>query len=113
MTNVVTRDGYNIPKIIYDGSTSASNVVIGDAEDFNVLRDQISRSGIFVIKRTDPTAAEAFFFGMVDTPTAVMGYRIYTATTGMIVTFVTITLPSSRPNEMTYTGTIKTFNAAT
>ena len=109
MTNVVSRDGYNIPKLTYDGSITASNVTIGDAEDFAVLKEQVSRSGIFVIRRTDPAQAEGFFFGSIDTPTSILGYRIYTATTGMSVVFVTISLPTARPNDMVYTGVQKIF----
>lgn len=113
MTNVVSRGEYNIPVLIYDGSLSASSVAIGDAEDFKRLRDQVARSGVFVIRRRDPTAAGSFFFGMVDTSTSVLGYRIYTHTSGMQVTFVTISNPSNRPTEMVYNGSTRVFTATT
>lgn len=113
MTNVVSRNGYNIPKLTYDGQLNASQVLIGDREDFERLRDQVSRSGVFVIRRTDSTQAESFFFGMVDTPISVIGYRLYSSSSGMQMTYVTITNPSSRPNDMLYTGTTKNFTAAT
>lgn len=113
MTNVVIRDGYNIPKLIYDGSLTATSVAIGDAEDFKILRDQVSRSGIFVIKKSDPTQAESYIFANVDTPTSILGYRIYTHASGMQVLFISISNPSNRPDEMVYTGTNKTFAVAT
>ena len=113
MTNVVTRDGYNIPKLIYDGSITATNVRIGDAEDFRSLREQVTRSGVFILKRTDPNAAEGFLFASIDSPTSIIGYRVYSTPSGMQLLFVTVSNPVSRPNDMLYSGVQKSIAAAT
>ena len=113
MTNVVTRDGYNIPKLIYDGSITATSVRIGDGEDFRSLREQVTRSGVFILKRTDPAAAEGFLFASIDSPNTVIGYRVYSTPAGMQLLFVTITNPTNRPDDMIYTGVQKSFTATT
>ena len=107
MTNVVSRDGYNIPSITYDGSLTATSVTIGDAEDFARLKEQVAKSGIFILRRTDPTQADSFFFAMIETPTSIFGYRLYNTQAVTSVLFVSISLPTSTPNEMKYSGVNK------
>lgn len=108
MTNVVSRDGYNIPTLIYDGPLTAVSVTIGDAEDFARLKAQVAKSGIFILRRTDPTQAGSFFFAIIDTPTSILGYRLYNNQAATTVVFVTISVPSSAPNEMKYSAVNKT-----
>lgn len=113
MTNVVTAEGYNIPKIIYDGNLIATSVRIGDGEDFKKLMEQVSRSGVFFIRKTNPSEPESTFLATVDTPTSIRGIRLYPTDNGMTVSFIQITNPTSRPDDMLFTGAQRSFTATT